>query len=122
MRPSKVTFAAYERIYARIAAPNPLPRMASVQSGIEATPEHPAPQHAFGEDLAAAPGQEPGEGLGLDADHGREDSVTFTILIDSTIVNVTAHAGQVEVERQHPPGSRAGIEYRHRARLGRRIG
>ena len=80
MRPSKVTFAAYERSYARTAAPNPLPRMASVQSGIEATPEHPAPQHAFGEDLAVAPGQEPGEGLGLDADHGREDSVTFTIV------------------------------------------
>jgi hypothetical protein len=108
MRPSKVTFAAYERIYARIAAPNPLPRLASVQSGIEATPEHPAPQHAFGEDLAAAPGQEPGEGLGLDADHGREDSVTFTIVIDGNIVNVPA----ATIQPCRPGGERPASMHR----------
>ena len=39
----------------------------------------------IGEDLAAAPGHEPGEGLGLSADLGREDTATFTIVIDGRV-------------------------------------
>ena len=31
-------------------------------------------------------------------------------------------AGRVQVERQHPPGGRARVEHRHRARLVRRTG
>ena len=75
-----------------------------------------------GEDLAAAPGHEPGEGLGLSADLGREDSVTFMMVLDSSIMNVTACAGRVKVKRQHPPGARARVIHRHRARLARRLG
>ena len=33
-----------------------------------------------GEDLAAAPGHEPGESLGLSGDLGRRDSVMFMIV------------------------------------------
>ena len=72
-----------------------------------------------GEDLAAAAGHEPGESLGLGADLGR---VTFMMLPSSTIMNVTAGAGGIKVEGQHPAGTRAGIKDRDRARLARRIG
>ena len=75
-----------------------------------------------GEDLAAAAGYEPGEGLGLDADHGREDSVTFTIVIDGSIVDVRATRTRIQVDRQHSPGGRARVIHRHRGRLVRRIG
>jgi hypothetical protein len=75
-----------------------------------------------GEDLAAAPGHEPGQSLGLHADLGRADSVTFTIVIDGSIVNITADGGGVEVECQHPAGTRGRIEDRRRARLARRLG
>jgi hypothetical protein len=74
------------------------------------------------ENLAAASGHEPGEGLGLDPDRSREDSVTFTIVIDSIIMNVTARTARVQVKRQHPPGARARVEHRHRAWLARRLG
>ena len=80
-----------------------------------------AARRDVGEDLAAAAGHEPGEGLGLSADPGRGASVTFTIVIDSSIVNVTAGAGGVKVERQHPPGARSGIVDGTVARLVRRI-
>jgi hypothetical protein len=43
------------------------------------------------------------------------------VVVDSTIVNVAANTTQVKVERQHPPGTRGGIENRRRARLVRRI-
>jgi hypothetical protein len=36
-----------------------------------------------GEDLAAAAGHEPSEGLGLNADPAREDSATFILVLDS---------------------------------------
>jgi hypothetical protein len=49
-----------------------------------------------GEDLAAAAGHEPGEGLGLSADLGR---AMFMMLLDSSIMNITASAGRIEVER-----------------------
>jgi hypothetical protein len=75
-----------------------------------------------GEDLAAAPGHEPGEGLGLSTDLSREDSVTFMAVLDGSIINVTASAGRVQVKRQHPAGTGAGVEYRHRARLPGRLG
>ena len=46
----------------------------------------------------------------------------FMIVLDSTIVNVTAAAGRVKVECQHPPGSGARVVHRHRARLARSVG
>ena len=74
-----------------------------------------------GEDLAAGPGYEPGEGLGLSADFGSEVRSTFMAVLDSSIVNITASAAGIEVERQHAPGARTGIKHRHRARLARRV-
>jgi hypothetical protein len=38
-----------------------------------------------GEDLAAAAGHEPGEGLGLSADPGRGVSATLTIVLDDSV-------------------------------------
>jgi hypothetical protein len=35
------------------------------------------------------------------------------------VADVTA--GRVQVEHQHPPGARAGVVHRHRARLARRL-
>jgi hypothetical protein len=71
-----------------------------------------------GEDLAAAAGHEPGEGLGLSADLGR---VMFIMLLDSSIMNITASAGGIKVESQYAAGARGRIEDRHRARLVRRL-
>ena len=75
-----------------------------------------------GEDLAAAPGHEPGEGLGLGTDSVREVGVKLMVVLDSTIVNVAACAARVEVEGQHPPRGRGRLVDRHRARLVRRLG
>jgi hypothetical protein len=52
-----------------------------------------------GEDLAAAAGYEPGEGIGLSADLGSGDSATFMMVTDSSIMNVPACAARVKVER-----------------------
>ena len=72
-----------------------------------------------GEDLAAAAGHEPGEGLGLSTDSVREVRVKLMVVLDGSTVNVTASAGRVQVKRQHPAGTGAWVEYRHRARLPR---
>jgi hypothetical protein len=54
-------------------------------------------------------------------DLGRGDGAMFMAVLDASIVNVTASAGGIEVERQHPAGARGGIVDRHRGRLVRRI-
>jgi hypothetical protein len=46
----------------------------------------------------------------------------LTIVLSMTIVNVADGAGRVQVERQHPPGTRAGVVDRHGARLTWRAG
>lgn len=72
-----------------------------------------------GEDLAAAPGHEPGEGLRLSADLAGQARATFMAVLDGSIMNIAANAGRVKVERQHPPGAGARVVHRHRARLAR---
>ncbi len=47
---------------------------------------------------------------------------TFMLLLDSSIVNVTAGAGGIKVNDQNPPGARCRIEDRHRRGLVRRVG
>jgi len=43
------------------------------------------------------------------------------VMLDSTVVNVTVSAAGVEVERQHPAGTRGGIIDGDRGRLVWRI-
>jgi len=43
MKPSAVTVAASERIYARVIAPTSLPKTDSARSGMVATPRSPTP-------------------------------------------------------------------------------
>jgi hypothetical protein len=44
----------------------------------------------------------------------------LTIVLSATIINAAVGAGHVQVERQHPPGTPAGVVHRHGARLTRR--
>ena len=81
-----------------------------------------AARRDVGEDVAAAAGHERGEGLGLNADLVRRDSTMFMVVLDSTIVNITAAAARVKVKSQHPPGSSARVIHRHGARLPRSVG
>lgn len=81
-----------------------------------------AARRGVGEDLAAAPGHEPGQLPGLTGHLGRRISTTLTIVLSMTIVNVAAGTDRVQVERQHPPGTRARVVDRHGARLARRAG
>ncbi|MGH3235938.1 MAG: hypothetical protein ACRDOH_22320, partial [Streptosporangiaceae bacterium] len=74
-----------------------------------------------GEHQAAAAAHQAGDGPSLSADLGREVGVTFMIVLSSTVMNVAASAGRIQVERQHAPGSRGRIEYRHCAGLARRL-
>jgi len=81
-----------------------------------------AARRDVGEDLAAAAGHEPGEGLGLSADLGRGATAMFMAVLDSSIVNVTAGAGRVKVKSQQAAGATRRAVDRHRARLLRRLG
>jgi hypothetical protein len=81
-----------------------------------------AARRGIGEDLTAAPGHEAGQLPGLSGHLGYRLSTTLTIVLSMTIVNVAAGAGHVQVERQHPPGTPAGVVHRHGARLARRVG
>jgi hypothetical protein len=76
-----------------------------------------AARRDIGEDLAAEPGDEPGDRCGL---RGHLGDGTLTIVMDSTVVNVTADTAGVKVKRKQPTRTRAGIEHRNRARLIRR--
>ena len=44
------------------------------------------------------------------------------VVLDSSIMNVTAAAGRVKVKRQHPPSAGARVVHRHRARLPWSVG
>jgi len=79
-----------------------------------------AARRGVGEDLAAAPGHELRKGPGLSVDPGGGVHV-FMMVLDSTIMNVAGSTGPVQVKHHHPPGARAGIKHRHRARLARRL-
>jgi hypothetical protein len=56
-------------------------------------------------------------GLGLAANL---DGTMFVALPDSSIMNIAGSAARIQVDRQHPPGSRSRVIDRHRGRLVRR--
>ena len=49
-------------------------------------------------------------------------AATFTVVFDSSTMNITAPTAGIKVERQHAAGTRGGIVNRHRGRLGWRVG
>ena len=78
-----------------------------------------AARRNVGENLAAAADDELGEGLGLSADPGL---AMFMAVLDSSIMNIAASAGEVKIKRQHPAGARTGVIDRDGARLARQVG
>ena len=55
----------------------------------------PAARRDVGEDLAAAAGHKPGEGLGLNADLVRRDSTMFMAVLSGTTMNIAADTGGI---------------------------
>jgi hypothetical protein len=78
---------------------------------------------SVGEDLAAAPGHEPGQLPRLGSHRGGRIRAMFTMLPDSRTISCAASTGhvKVKVKDQHPPGARGRVEDRDRARLPRRF-
>ena len=74
-----------------------------------------------GEDLATAPGHQPGQLPRLGGHRGGRIRAMFTMLPDSRTISCAASTGHVKVKDQHPPGARGWMEDRDRARLARRF-